>query len=70
MRGNPQAITSRLPRAGPRRRWSSWIAEVILERRRLSAERYEVSERLGREVRRARARGQHLRDPEYRVRPW
>jgi hypothetical protein len=70
MRGSPQAITSRLPRARPRRRWPSWIAGVIHEQRRLGQERHEVIERLAREERRARALGDYLPERSHRVRPW
>lgn len=70
MRGDPQAITGRLPSAAPARRWSSWIAQAIEERRRIRTERLEVIERLARQERRARERGQYIPELKYRVRPW
>ena len=70
MRGNPQAISGRLPRAGPSRRWFAWIADVVQDRRRQSAQRHEVIERLAREERRAHARGQYVPKREQRIRPW
>ncbi|HZU60720.1 MAG TPA: hypothetical protein VE983_07120 [Solirubrobacteraceae bacterium] len=70
MRGNPQAISGRLPRAGPSRRWTSWIGELIVDWRGRDGRRQEVVERLGREGRRARALGQYVPEREQRVRPW
>ena len=70
MRGDPRAITARLPDVAPRRRWSSWIAEATRERRRVKAARLEVIERMAREERRARERGLYVPELKYRVRPW
>jgi hypothetical protein len=68
MRGNPQAIASRLPRAAPRRRWSLGISDVIQERRRRTAQRHELIERFAREERRARIRGQEIPQERLRIR--
>jgi hypothetical protein len=46
------------------------IAEVIRDRRRVSAERLEVIQRRAHEERRARQRGQYVPEVKYRVRPW
>jgi hypothetical protein len=70
VRGNPQAISSRLPRAAPSRRWSNRIADAIQGRRRQSAQRYAVSELAAREGRRASARGQYVPERPQRIRPW
>ena len=67
MRGHPRAIFGRLPRAGPRRRRSSWIAEAVQQWRHVRADRLEVIERLAREERRARQRGQYVPEVKYRV---
>ena len=70
MRGDPQAIAGRLPRAAPRRWRTSWIADAIETRRRARTDRLEVIERLAREERRARQRGLYVPEVKYRVRPW
>ena len=70
MRGDPQAIAGRLPRAAPERRWASRIADAIEDRRRRRIQRLEVIERRGREERHARERGAYVPDVKYRVRPW
>jgi len=70
MRGNPQAIYARRPRAAPTRRWFSWITDVIQDRRRLERQRHEVIERLARDQRRAGAQGQYVPERRHRVRAW
>lgn len=70
MRGDPQAIAARIPRITPSRRWRSWIAESIQRRREARIERLVVIERIAREQRHARQRGQYVPDVQYRVRPW
>ena len=70
MRGDPQAIAGRLPRVAPSRRWPTWIADVIQERRRISLQRLEMAERRARDERRARERGRYVPEVKYRVRPW
>jgi hypothetical protein len=70
MRGDLQTTTGRLPSVAPSRRWSSWITEVIHERRRATTERLEVIERLAREERPALERGLYVPELKYRVRPW
>ena len=69
MRGDPRAIFDRLPTAAPRRRPSSRIAEAIQQWRHVRAEQLEMIERLAREERRARQRGQYVPELKYRVRP-
>jgi hypothetical protein len=66
MRGDPRAIFGRLSTPAPRRR-SSWIAEAIQQWRHVKADRLEVIERLAREERRARQRGQYVPEVKYRV---
>jgi hypothetical protein len=70
MRGQPQAISSRLSGQESRRRWSAWISEAIHERRRAALRRQVVIERVARERRSARHRGQRVHGLAYRVRPW
>ncbi len=70
MRGDPQVIAGRLPRAASRRRWSMLIAEAISDRRRASEQRREVRHRRAHEERRARQRGQYVPEVKYRARPW
>jgi hypothetical protein len=69
MHGDPEAIAGRLRNVAPSRRWRSWIAKAISERRRVLAERLEVCERLAREERRALERGYYVPEPKYRYRP-
>ena len=70
MRGDPQALVARLPRVAPSSRLRSQIAESIGRRRELRLERLRVIERLAREERHARQRGQYVPHVQYRVRPW
>jgi hypothetical protein len=70
MRGSPRAIPTRLPRAVPSRQWSSRVAGLVEQRRRITAERHETIERLAREQRSARRSGQPISEPRYRIRPW
>jgi hypothetical protein len=71
MRGDPQTIIGRLlTTRALRRRRSSRIAEAIEQWRLVRADRLEVIERLAREERRARQRGQYVPEVKYRVRPW
>jgi hypothetical protein len=70
MRGNPQAISGRLPRAAPSRRWSRRIIDAIQNWRGRGVQRHEVIERVARDERRAHARGQFVPEREHRVRPW
>ena len=70
MRGDPQALAARMPRVASSRMWRSWIAAAIERRRQSRLERLVVSERLAREQRHARQRGQYVPDVQYRIRPW
>jgi len=72
MRGDPQALVARLPRAAPSRRWRSWVADASLRRRQMRLQRLEVIERMAREQRHARQRGKYVphSHARYRVRPW
>ena len=70
MRGDPQALVARLPRVAPSRRWRSWIAEASQRRRQKRLQRLVVIERMAREERHARQRGEYVPQAQYRVRPW
>lgn len=69
MRGDPQALVARLPRVAPSHRWRARVAEAIHRRRQVRLERLVVIERVAREQRHARQRGQNVPEVQYRVRP-
>ncbi len=70
MRGDPQAVGSRLLAVLPGRRWSSRSAPVSRGPRVTAVERIETIERLEREERAARRSGRYVAEASYLGRRW
>ncbi len=65
MRGNPQAVSSRLLAVVPGRRRSSWSAPARRRPRLTAEERIEVIERLEAQERAARRSGRYVAEAAY-----
>jgi len=70
MRGNPQAVSSRLLAVLPGRRWPSRPAPVSRRPRLTREERLEVIQRLQAEERAARRSGRYVAEARYLGRRW
>ena len=70
MRGDPQAVSSRLLAVLPGRRWASWSASVERKPRVTAEERIETIERLAAEERAARRSGRYVAEAGYLGRRW
>ena len=70
MRGNPQAVSSRLLAVVPGRRRSSWSAPPRRRPRLTAEERIEVIERLEAQDRAARRSGRYVAEATYLGRRW
>jgi hypothetical protein len=70
MRGDPQAVSSRLLAVLPGRRWASWSASVERKPRVTAEERIATIERLAAEERAARRSGRYVAEAGYLGRRW
>ena len=70
MRGDPQAVSSRLLAVLPGRRWASWSASVERKPRVTAEKRIATIERLAAEERAARRSGRYVAEAGYLGRRW
>ena len=70
MRGDPQAVSSRLLAVLPGRRWASWSVSVERKPRVTAEERIATIERLAAEERAARRSGRYVAEAGYLGRRW